>query len=168
MLNKWHLHTIDLIWREYWRAVPARLVILALEYLLVSCSEIRCLRLLSLYHLIETVTAFLIALSLILILLMSLFLWHDGSRAIYRDEDLFLLPLFLVQSCNGISTTIEGSSSHNELGIQAELDSKVFMKDQTFLWLLLLRGFCHYRHSLIHLRVILRKVGQSCPLWGKR
>jgi hypothetical protein len=74
----------------------------------------------------------------------------------------------LVQSCNGISTTIEGSSSHNELGIQAELDSKVFMKDQTFLWLLLLWGFWHYWHSLIHLRVILRKVGQSCPLRGER
>jgi hypothetical protein len=108
-------------------------VILALENLLASCSEIRCLRLLSLYHLIETVTAFLIALSLILILLMSLFLWHDGFRAINGDEDLLLLPLFLVQSSDGISTAIEGSSSHNELGIQAELDSKVFMKDQTFL-----------------------------------
>ena len=87
-------------------------MILALEYLLASCSEIRCLRLLSLYHLIETVTAFLIALSLILILLMT---------------------LFLVQSSDGISTTIEGSSSHYELGIQAELDSKVLMKDQTLL-----------------------------------
>ena len=94
-------------------------MILALEYLLATCSEIRCLRLLSLYHLIETVTAFLIALSLKLILLMSLFFWHDGSRAINGDEDLFLLPLFLVQSCNGISTTIEYSSSHYELGIQA-------------------------------------------------
>ena len=108
-------------------------MILALEYLFASCIEIRCLRLLSLYHLIETVTAFLIALSLILILLMRLFLWHDGFRAINGDEDLLLLPLFLVQSCNGISTAIEGSSSHYELWIQAELDSKVFMKNQSFL-----------------------------------
>ena len=104
-------------------------MILALQLLLVTCTEIRCLGRLSLDHLIETVTAFLIVPSLELILLMSLFLWHGGFRAIYGDEDLFLLPLCLVQSSHCICTAIECSSSHNELGIQAELDSKVFMKD---------------------------------------